>query len=608
MGVISICKPNDLCSACAKYPEEIVIHEKNNDYCERNKENIKNEDLKEINNQNNDTILKEIIGKVVEIDDKNEQTKKEINEIDSKRETDKSEYINDEIKNIEIKKNKDELKNEEKDKEKTIIEETKLNSNNSVVNQKTEIIQNNLQKENNIKDINLNNEIEKILENKSDNKGKDNKNENKINENNEDNNKINNIEIGSNKEKQIINQNMNNENKNFIINNDNVKNNQNEKNVLNEIVDNKNNSNNEINKDNINAENNKIIQEYFFPLVGLVNVGSTCFMDATLQCLMHVSELSNYFLNEYPKDKTFLNSINNNIPTKGELSEAYYEILKEVDILAKKETKFSHYSYPPSKFKKVLGKYNSQFTKDEANDSKDLILYLLQTFHEELNYFGNKVVPTNITLPDQTLRSLTFDFFKLSYQSTNFSKISQLFYGTYETTIICSVCKTLFYSYQKFEFISFSTFKYKNDRFNILDGFKDNEEKQKLTGDNQYMCPKCKKLVDAETFNKIIEPPLKLILNIDYGKNKKYNIITLNFEDELDITEFLSFKMKNNIKYRLCSVCTHIGVSGERGHYIAFCKNFKNNKWYKFNDSSCGECKNYEIYNDNPYLLIYEKI
>ena len=331
-------------------------------------------------------------------------------------------------------------------------------------------------------------------------------------------------------------------------------------------------------------------------------------MNATLQCLMHVSELSNYFLNEYPNDKAFLNSINNITTTKGELSEAYYEIVKEVDILSKKEIKFSHYSYPPSKFKKILGKYNSQFTKDEANDSKDLILYLLQTFHEELNYFGDKVVPTNILLPDQTLRSLTFDYFKLSYQSTNFSKISQLFYGTYETTIICSVCKNIFYSYQKFEFLSFSTFKYKNDRFNILDGFKDNEEKQKLIGDNQYMCPKCKKLVDAETFNKIIEPPLKLILNIDYGINKKYNITALDFEDELDITDFLSFILENNIKYRLCSVCTHIGVSGERGHYIAFCKNFKNNKWYKFNDSSCGECKNYEIYNDNPYLLIYEKI
>ena len=449
-----------------------------------------------------------------------------------------------------------------------------------------------------------------MLENKSDNKEKEKENikENKINFNIVDNNRVNNHEICPDKEKKFIDNNVGSENENskfFLIKD--IKNNKTE-NILNkDNFDNKNNNDNEFNKDN-NIENNKNIQQYFFPLVGLVNVGSTCFMNATLQCLIHVSELSNYFLNEYPKDKSFLNSTNNNIPSKGELSEAYYEILEEVDILSKKEIKFSHYSYPPSKFKKILGKYNCQFIKNEANDSKDLILYILQTFHEELNYFGDKVVPTNIALPDQTLRALTFDFFNLSYQSTNFSKISQLFYGTYETTIICSVCKNNFYSYQKFEFLSFSTFKYKNNKFNILDGFKDIEEKQKLTGNNQYMCPKCKKLVDAETFNKIIEPPIKLILNIDYGKNKIYNVIALNFDDELDITEFLSFKLEKNIKYRLCSVCTHIGVSGERGHYIAYCKNDKNNKWYKFNDSSCGECKNYEIYNDNPYLLIYEKI
>ena len=92
MGIISVCKPNDLCSVCAKYPKEIVIHEKNNDYCDGNKENIKNEYLKDINNENNNITLKEIIGKVIELDDNNEQMKKEINETDSRRETGKSEY------------------------------------------------------------------------------------------------------------------------------------------------------------------------------------------------------------------------------------------------------------------------------------------------------------------------------------------------------------------------------------------------------------------------------------------------------------------------------------------------------------------------------------
>ena len=107
-------------------------------------------------------------------------------------------------------------------------------------------------------------------------------------------------------------------------------------------------------------------------------------------------------------------------------------------------------SYTPKKFKEILGKYNPQFSEYEANDSKDLILYLLQTFHEELNYFGDKTAPTNIHSPNQTLRLNTYNYFNQVYNTTDFSKISQLFYGTYENVIFCLECKNNFYSYQKF--------------------------------------------------------------------------------------------------------------------------------------------------------------
>ena len=43
---------------------------------------------------------------------------------------------------------------------------------------------------------------------------------------------------------------------------------------------------------------------------------------------------------------------------------------------------------------------------------------------------------------------------------------------------------------------------------------------EKLEGDNQYFCTFCQHLHDGETCCKIIQPPLKLLINIDYGKNK----------------------------------------------------------------------------------------
>ncbi len=349
-------------------------------------------------------------------------------------------------------------------------------------------------------------------------------------------------------------------------------------------------------------------------------------MNAILQCLIHISELSTYFLYEYPKDKATLNFKNKYIPSRGTMSEAYYEIIKEINKISENKSAFrynsyslyssynsygsysSYNSYAPYDFKKTLGRNNSQFSRYEANDSKDLILYLLQTFHEELNYFGDQVIPGNIALPNQSFREYTFNYFCTTYNIKNFSKISQLFYGTYENVVKCDKCKISFYSYQKFEFISLSTYKYRYRSFNIMDGFEDFVQINKLKGNNQYYCKKCRKLVDAEIYTKIIQPPLKLVLNIDYGKNKINDVDKLIFNQYIDITKFMVPDYGKSVQYRLCAVCTHIGASGSGGHYVAFCRNNENGNWYKFNDSSCSISDGYSLSNNSPYILIYELI
>ena len=387
---------------------------------------------------------------------------------------------------------------------------------------------------------------------------------------------------------------------------------QKELNKNNEIVNNNNNNINIFNKNenqiNIIQNQNIINNKYFFPLVGLSNVGSTCFMNAILQCLIHTPELSNYFLNEYPKDKNQLNERNKNAQSKGEISEAYYEIIKEIYILSQKKPILKNNSYSPENFKIILGKNNSEFSRYEANDSKDLILYLLQTFHEELNYFGDQIIPSNIPKPNNSFREYTFNYFSTTYNMTNCSKISQLFYGTYENILKCNICQTLLYSYQKFEYISFSTYKYRKNIFDIMNGFEDLIAIQKLEGNNQYYCQKCGKLVDADMYIKIIQPPFKLILNIDYGKNKINDIYTLNFNQIIDITKYLCHDYGKRVQYRLYAICTHIGKSGPSGHYVAYCRNNKDGNWYKFNDSSCSKSDLKDLNRNSPYLLFYELI
>ena len=365
---------------------------------------------------------------------------------------------------------------------------------------------------------------------------------------------------------------------------------------------------------------------YYFFTKGLYNIGSTCYMNATLQCLLHVSPLVSYFKNKFPQDFASLKKLNSSSPSQGNISLAFYELINSISpklnqssIISSSinsNTKTSIFgrsnslnvAVSPENFQRTLGKFNPQFRNLEANDSKDLILYLLQVMHQELNYYS-KNVPFN-GYPNQYNRAQTYFAFILSYEKTNYSIISDLFYGTYENVTKCADCNIIIYNFQKFEFLSFGVNRYHKKEFNILNGFDDYTKIDKLTGDNQYYCNRCKKLCDAEIYTKLIWPPKNLLINIDYGKNKKYMPSSVKFGEEIDITKYFNFDFKKRIKYRIIGVCSHLGDSGFSGHYIAFCKNTKNGKWYRFNDAMVSECTDfYEIMNcGTPYLLLYEQI
>jgi ubiquitin carboxyl-terminal hydrolase 4/11/15 len=84
---------------------------------------------------------------------------------------------------------------------------------------------------------------------------------------------------------------------------------------------------------------------------------------------------------------------------------------------------------------------------------------------------------------------------------------------------------------------------------------------------------------------------------------------SIKYDHEIDITKYLSFNYGRKVKYRIMSVCSHYGISGSFGHYIAYCRDKINSKWYQFNDSIISECDANQIrYGGTPYLLLYERI
>ena len=98
-------------------------------------------------------------------------------------------------------------------------------------------------------------------------------------------------------------------------------------------------------------------------------------MNATLQCLSNTKKLTDYFLNIFK----------NGDPNK-KISNEYYIVLKNLHMKEKNKKAYSPYA-----FKEILIQENPLFDGNIVNDSIDLINFLLQRFHQELNVTNKKL-------------------------------------------------------------------------------------------------------------------------------------------------------------------------------------------------------------------------
>ncbi|KAL7735597.1 hypothetical protein ACLKA6_009557 [Drosophila palustris] len=140
---------------------------------------------------------------------------------------------------------------------------------------------------------------------------------------------------------------------------------------------------------------------------------------------------------------------------------------------------------------------------------------------------------------------------------------------------------------------------------------------EKLDGDNQYFCPSCKKLCDAERRIAITQAPRNLILTLKQFKyDQKYHFRTKLmhkvFHDESVIVKVCAMDSLQETcmaHYDLYAGVVHAGYSMDSGHYFTFAADQSKN-WFKFNDSLVTDSKPQEMHSltspNTPYILFYQ--
>ena len=321
-------------------------------------------------------------------------------------------------------------------------------------------------------------------------------------------------------------------------------------------------------------------------------------MNSVLQCFYHIYELSNELLK--------LNNIDND---KLPMTSAYINVVKNLSFSPKN-------SINPSQFKDIISN-NEIFEGIEANDSKTLTLYVLDTINEELN--DNKIIIENKKISNRirTLNEKGTERIVKFFNSQKNTIIGDLFDGVKISKYTCLKCKDISIDYQLFNIINFpieqvfyqipgnkKKIKDKDKIIDINNCFMNEEAPKYFKDNNKIYCDKCKKEEDGMSINKIYMAPKIMIIFLDRGMYNRFKCNVL-FPEELTISKFEE-KTNDKGKYNLIGVIEHLGPSSMGGHFIANCRHFDGN-WYIFSDSSIsGPSKNYKKYGE-PYLLFYRR-
>ncbi|CAN4100808.1 unnamed protein product [Withania somnifera] len=177
-------------------------------------------------------------------------------------------------------------------------------------------------------------------------------------------------------------------------------------------------------------------------LTGLQNLGNTCFMNSSLQCLAHTPKLVDYFLGDYKKEINHDNPLGMN----GEIASAFGDLLKKL---------WAPGASPvaPRTFKLKLAHFAPQFSGFNQHDSQEVLAFLLDGLHEDLNRVKNKPYVEAKDGDDRPDEEIADEYWNY-HLARNDSIIVDVCQGQYRSTLVCPVCKKVSITFDPFMYLS----------------------------------------------------------------------------------------------------------------------------------------------------------
>lgn len=334
-------------------------------------------------------------------------------------------------------------------------------------------------------------------------------------------------------------------------------------------------------------------------LTGLRNLGNTCYMNSILQCLCNAPHLADYFnRNCYQDDINRSNLLGH----KGEVAEEFGIIMKALWT--------GQYRYiSPKDFKVTIGKINDQFAGYSQQDSQELLLFLMDGLHEDLNKADNRKrhkEDNNDHLDDFKAAEHAWQ----KHKQLNESIIVALFQGQFKSTVQCLTCHKKSRTFEAFMYLSLPLAS--TSKCTLQDCLRLFSKEEKLTDNNRFYCSHCRARRDSLKKIEIWKLPPVLLVHLKRfsydGRWKQKLQTSVDFPlENLDLSQYVIGPKNTLKKYNLFSVSNHYGGL-DGGHYTAYCKNAARQRWFKFDDHEVSDISVSSVKSSAAYILFYTSL
>ena len=299
-------------------------------------------------------------------------------------------------------------------------------------------------------------------------------------------------------------------------------------------------------------------------MTSLTNIGNTCYLNSTLQCLVHIDEL-NMFLNQHMPKSLLLQEYND---------------LRQ--LLLK-----GHTSITPTRFVKVVHhvcneKKMDLFTSYSQYDVSEFLRFMMNEFHESMKQNVQIPIPTQMNTIDKKCVEMM-----IRNYSKDYSFIIDYFYGIsvsiIETTKIESIIPESFFILDLPIPTTSNISIY--DCIQLYTQPETFEWKDETT--NTYV-PAVKK----NQFWKLPKLLFVVFKRFDNSNHKNNQMIQVPFTITL-----------SNVSYQLICVCNHYG-SVHVGHYST---TVYKDTWTEFDDGTTTPVPLDKVITSNAYCLLFRK-